>query len=229
MRWTRTEALGCSALVLPVTSPVILGRLFCLSEPTSWGLVQLMYTNICNSWSGADAQHQILQWGPPCCLLVTSLGLLILVKPWLDTALYCLFFFSPVLNSGSFHEAQTFEGTIWDTDFFSIPSRNSYMCRLNKSLLPWTASDWWLFPCWFLKLSPRLSYNPWGKLQQPARVPCDLSSWLCWKWQMEKLKGLSVTAGIWQLRRRATQPPSLTLPATWLNSSACGFVGQLWP
>lgn len=95
MRWTRTQALGCSALVLPVTSPVILGRLFCLSEPTSWGLVQLMYTNICNSWSGADAQHQILQWGPPCCLLVTSLGLLILVKPWLDTALYCLFFFFP--------------------------------------------------------------------------------------------------------------------------------------
>ena len=118
-----------------------------------------------------------------------------------------LLFFSPALNSGSFHEAQTFEGAIWDTDFFSIPSRDSYMCRLNKSLLPWTASDWWLFPCWFLKVSPRLSYNPWGKLQQPARVPCDLSSWLCWKWQMERLKGLSVTAGIWQLRRWAVSPP----------------------
>lgn len=72
------------------------------------------------------------------CLAFMTLVKLELHNVALDYTLPCivLLSFSHVVNLGFYLEAQTFEGTIWNADFFSIPSKDSCMCLLNRSLSP---------------------------------------------------------------------------------------------
>lgn len=141
-------------------------------------------------------------------------------------------FLSHVLNSVFFvceKTRKTLKGTIRDTCFLDIPSRHSGMWMLNTSLLPWIASDWWLFPVWFLKVSPRWSWNSWGKSQQPAPGPQRSKLLALLKMTNGEAKWSECLHRHLTAKERGRVAPSHPLPATWLDSSVSGFMEQLWP